>query len=225
MKFVIIAQPRSGTSMLVNTLNSIDGFNVYGELFIDGKRSMLMDRLNNDPHPQKVQQEMLIRSRSNNFYESGKNINQFLDDLYKKDNTGFKLLLPHLKRYDGIREYIRQKNLFKIVLYRENKLNQVISSRTNRQKGKIHINPNDVSRAIKKLIQNDRELDKFCYGKFVKKTYEELTNDDDVKQLDLSWMGLGMVDVPLRKYKSKKLKDKVENYDDLISRAEFKKWL
>lgn len=33
-KFVIIAQPRTGTSMLVNTLNSLPDFNVYGELFV-----------------------------------------------------------------------------------------------------------------------------------------------------------------------------------------------
>lgn len=225
MKFVIIAQPRSGTSMLVNTLNSIDGFNVYGELFVN---TSSMKKIHELPHPQKIQQQMIEKFVKNSYDNSGKTIVQFLDDIYKTDNTGFKLLLPHLKRHRGIRKYLRDNDIFKIVLYRENKLNQVISSRTNRKKGKVTVNVIDIVNSIERLIKRDKELDAFCYGKFVKKTYEQLTNDDDITKIDLSWMGLGEVNVPLRKYKSKKLEDRIENYDELvkfISKTKFKKWL
>jgi len=241
-KFVIIAQPRTGTSMLVNALNTLSDFDVYGELFVRVQGMYGIE------HPQEVQDQMIKRFIRYSYDLSGKkNVEDFLNGIYHKHrlNVGFKLLAPHLKRDEGqdIINYIQSKDIYKILLYRENKLKQVISARTNKQEDKVHIeSPTFVMTRVKYLIREQKELEKtFANGKFIKKSYESLTSERDVKRLDMNWLWdffgykwsntcKAKLDVPLRKYRPSSIKDNVSNFGTLASHIknkepQFLKWI
>ena len=165
-KFVIIAQPRTGTSMLVNTLNTLPNFNVYGELFVRAK-NMLMNPVD---HPQEVQREMVLRYIRNSYDLSGKSVRDFLISIYNQPGyVGFKLLFPHLKRKFGsnIIKYIQDNNIYKILLYRKNKIKQVISAQTNKKTEKVKVDVRQVVDKIKFLIQEQKQYDAvFANGNF-----------------------------------------------------------
>jgi hypothetical protein len=243
-KFVIIAQPRTGTSMLVNALNALPDFDVYGELFVRVQGMYGIE------HPQEVQDQMIKRFIRHSYDLSGKRtVEDFLNKIYGKYkfdsefNVGFKLLAPHLSRNEGeqIINYIQNKNIYKILLYRENKLKQVISARTNKQEGKIHIeSPTFLMTRVKFLINEQKKLEKiFANGKFVKRSYEELTGEQDTKKLDMEWLWdlfgynwnrQAKLDVPLRKYRPSSIKDNVSNFGTLASHIknkepQFLKWI
>jgi len=238
-KFVIIAQPRTGSSMLVNSLNELSDFNVYGELFA---RTHTMK---NTWHPQEVQDQMIKRYIRNSYDLSGKKtVKDFLDKIYTSHrlNVGFKLLTPHLSRdeKEQIIDYIQSNGIYKILLFRENKIKQVISARTNKQEDKCHIDsvPFLMSR-VKYFIRDEKEIkDIFANGKYVIKTYEELTNEEDIKTLNIKWLlnffGLNCsgkrINVPLRKYRPSKVSDNVSNFGTLASHIknkepQFLKWI
>ena len=226
-KFVIIAQPRTGTSMLVNTLNTLPNFNVYGELFVRAK-NMLMNPVD---HPQEVQREMVLRYIRNSYDLSGKSVRDFLISIYNQPGyVGFKLLFPHLKRKFGsnIIKYIQDNNIYKILLYRKNKIKQVISAQTNKKTEKVKVDVRQVVDKIKFLIQEQKQYDAvFANGNFIKVSYEDLTGNKNIKELDLSLLGFdGIVDVPLRKYRDNKLSRNVLNFDELKKAvSEFKEWI
>ena len=236
MRIVIIAQPRTGTSMLVNALNTLDDFNVYGELFA---RVQTMNYLAN-PHLQEVQDEMIKRFIRNSYDLSGKkSVDDFLDYIYKVRkyknmdwqndlNTGFKLLSPHLNRNEGIKiiDYINNNDIYKVILYRENKLKQAISAMTNKIEGNIHIdNVEFLMTKVKFLIREENRMDEiFANGKYVKKSYESLTGERDVKELDMHWLWNlleysrdPIIKVPLRKYRPNKVMDNISNFGTLAS--------
>ena len=195
---------------------------MYGELFVNIAN---MKNIYKNPHPQQVQQDMIVRYVENGFDNSNKTINQFLDDIYGQNDEfiGFKLLYPHLKRKEGknIINYIQNNNIFKIILYRENKMNQVLSAFTNRKEESIKVNPKVVLEKIRILIQEEKKFHNiFCNGNYVKKSYESLTGNRDMNQLDFSWIDkkLGIVDVPLRKYKNKGISN-IEEIKNLINKS------
>jgi LPS sulfotransferase NodH len=236
-KFVIIAQPRTGTSMLVNTLNGIDCFNVYGELFVR------VHNMNNINHPQKIQDQMIKRFIKNSYDLSNKkSVDDFLDFIYKSDDaiTGFKLLSTHLNRKEGndIINYIQKNKIYKIILYRENKLKQVISSITNKKEGKVYVKPKMIVEKIKKNISEEKKLfNYFANGKYVKKSYESLTSENDIDSLNINWIynlldyhGNPIVKVPLRKYRPRSVSDNIDNFESLVhyiknKSPEFLEWI
>lgn len=247
-KLVIIAQPRTGSSMLVNALNARNDFNFYGELFARVKN------MNYIEHPQDVQDQMIKRFIRNSYDLSGKkSVSDFLDYIYKIRkykkfeyagnfyHIGFKLLSPHLKRKFGqeIIDYVNCNDIYKILLYRENKIKQVLSARTNKVSGKIHIDdPAFFITRVKYLINEEKQLmETFEKGRYVKVSYEKLTNENDAEFVDLKflWGMLGYiwdsrVPVPLRKYRPKRVQDNISNFETLYKHVESKepgmiKWL
>lgn len=230
MKFVIISQPRSGTSMLVNTLNSVNGINVYGELFTN------IHNIGTTPHPQKIQRDMIKRIIDNSFQSYNKTVDEFLTEIYKKgENVGFKLLYPHIKGEIGrdIINFINKNNILKIVLYRKNKFKQYISAQTNKKEGKIVVNPSFVVKRSNELLGEEGTFHRiFCNGRYIKKSYESLTQSKDLKEVDLSWIDekIGVVPVPLRKYRPNKISDNISNFDELYeyvknNKPEYIKWM
>lgn len=230
MKFVIISQPRSGTSMIVNTLNFVKGINVYGELFMN------TNNLNSIPHKQKIQRDMINRIMENSYHSSNKSVEKFLDNIYNQDYKaiGFKLLSPHLKRKEGkeITRYIQFKNIFKFIIYRKNKFKQIISSLTNRKKDVIKINPKNIVKRTIELLEDEKNLhNTFCNGNYIKKSYEEITNNNDVKEIDISWIpGFKKANVMLRKYRPNKISDNISNFNEFKTyvknnNQEYLKWI
>lgn len=228
MKYVIISQPRCGTSMMVNTLNSINDVNFYGELFVNN--------IDLTPHPQEIQRQMISRIIENNYYRSKKSVKGFLDDIYSREGSvGFKLLSLNLTKNikDDIIRYIQSNNIVKIILHRRNKLKQFISGQTNKKEGKVKINPITAINAISVLIEDEKKLhDVFCNGNYFKKSYESLTGNIDLKEIDLSWIDerFGIVPVPLRKYRPNRVSDNLSNWKEFVGyiekhKPEYLKWI
>jgi len=213
--------------MLVNALNSLEGFNVYGELFIPGG-----DHYKKIPHPQKAQQDMIERRITDGFYSQNRSCSSYLNHIFSKEgNVGFKLLQPHLKQFPEIVKEINSRNVFKILMYRENVVKRVVSGLTNRwefyhKELPIDIDPQLVLKEIRINEEYDKQLQNwFANNKHMRISYEELTGDRDVSELDLTriWNFLNidmpsLVKSPLRKYASPLMVDRIKNYE------EFKKY-
>jgi hypothetical protein len=220
--------------MVVNTLNSLPDFNVYGELFVKTKSTG-----KSFTHEQKVQQDMVRRYHRNSYkMNTFPNIDTFLDNIYERGkNVGFKLLHPHLRKRpageaEQIISYINNNDIFKIMMWRENRLKRVLSNVTNRKKGKVFADPAVMVRGITKGLAYDKELmEWFGNGKFIRISYEELTGDRNADVLDLSFLGIKKkVEVPLKKYGSHKMRDRISNYDELKkyiekNTPEYARWL
>lgn len=230
MKFVIVAQSRSGTSMIVNTLNSLPDFNVYGELFVN-VYNMLQSKIN---HPQEIMRKMILRYIRNSYDLSDTDsVKTFLDNFYKKKekNIGFKLLYTHLKRSNGnnIIDYIQSNDIFKVIVNRENKLKQVISGQTNKKQGKVSINVEQAVKQMKNFIDQQKILENtFANGNFIKVSYEQLTNNKNVNKMDLSLLGFdGIADIPMFKYRPNRISENISNLSELEKALpkEYKEWL
>ena len=226
MNFVIVSLPRTGTSMLVNALDSLEGFNVYGELFATGGQEYF-----EIIHPQQVQQQMLERRVREGFYnKKGKSCSAYLDNIFSKQgNVGFKLLYPHVKKLPELINEINKRDVHKILMYRTNMLKRVVSGFTNRRELPIVLDPSVALDAIVRSKKEEGQLFRwFSKGKHMKISYEELTEGKDALELNLSrvWNFLGVdmpsiVESPLRKYASPLIEDRLENYKEF--RAYFEK--
>lgn len=213
-KFVLISLPRSGSSMIINTLNSLENFNVYGEVFARFTKDTVID------HPQDIQIKMIERNKNNSFDLSNyNNIEDYLDNLYNSERiTGFKLLYPHIKRFSGVVDYIKTNNIYTILLSRRNKVKQFISARTNKKsEDKIYVNPHDFIERVKLFEKNEKIL-----GELFKPDrrvyYEDITNGEDIKSFNLSHL-FPMdkeVNVPLRKYRPNRVYDNILNYNEVF---------
>ena len=221
MNFVIISLPRTGSSMLVTTLNSIPGFNVYGELLAKGNWQ------GEKPHPQEVMRKMIGRYRSEGFISSSyksrtEYLKRFFSDI-KGDFKGFKLLFPHITENDtNLINYINT-NFKKIFLHRENMLKVVISGMTNKIDHKIVVDPAKVVQEVRLRIRQQGKLfNWFKDENTIEVCYEKLTKDLNAASLDLSreleflgYKGIKIWEVPIYKYGSNKLEDRITNYDEL----------
>lgn len=228
MNFVIISLPRCGTSMLVNAMNSLDNFNVYGELFASTGK----DREIKFKHPQKIQEKMVRRRISEGFVRHkahNKTYKTYLDHIYSQGkNVGFKLLYPHVKKYPKLIDEINNRDIYKILMYRNNELKRIISGATNKKKLPIKIIPKNIVNGIYQNRKMDKQLRNwFENGKYIRISYEELTQDKNVAEIDMSkiwdFFGIDMlkkIKSPLKKYTSTKIRDNIENYDDLVNYIE-----
>jgi hypothetical protein len=226
IRFVIIAQPRTGSSMLVNSLNSLDFLDVYGEVFAKEMSK---------GHPQKAQDEMIKRIRKIFFLNSGKSVQQYLDDFYSNHN-GFKLLYPHVKRDREIYRYIENNDIKKILLFRENKFKQVLSAMTNGREGKVKCYPKAIEKKIIIKMEEEQWLkDNFCTENFMTITYEQLTNDTNAQVLDLGKIfkfldiqSNPLVKVPMTKYRPSKVSGNICNINDMkeyFKDSDILKWI
>jgi hypothetical protein len=219
-KFVIVGLPRSGSSMIVNTLNQLEDFNVYGEIFSKFSKNTQIN------HPQKIQFDMIKRNKINSFDLSKYNmVKDYLDNLYNGDrNTGFKLLYPNIKRSFGkqIIDYIINNNIYVIFLCRENKINQFVSKITNKKIGKVYIDPEELIKGVSILEKKESELSNMFTVINKKVIYEEITENKDIKLLNLNKLFPinREVEVTLRKYRSNNLFDNISNYNEVIKSIE-----
>lgn len=233
-RFVIVAMPRAGTSMLTLALKDIKNVNMHGEIFVASRNH------SGSGHPQKVMRDLIDTDEGNNLwsYMSEKHnredrdltklvrvedISYFLEKrLCNGKYAGFKLLHTHLSRIPLVKDYIKYNDMYVIHLHRENVLKQVIS-------GEIKADPKiDVSKIpgkINKIHKGNKELTKWFKGKrYVKISYEELTNDKNSDTIDirkisrlLGIRGDSMVKVPLEKYGPSGIKERVTNYNDILN--------
>lgn len=242
MRFIIMGLPKTGKTMLVHTLNRINGFRVLGEIFNTRDRSPNMP-----VHPQKIIEDMRIRDQKNNlhtWYCKRYNIKKYdvTEDIQKHDvyklmdeflndmiflpdlHCGFKLHHHHIELTPQLKDWIIDNNISIIHCDRDNKIKQAIAAIGNRARGKkFYAKPEDTE---KLMIDNKRrfiELRDWFKGKvpYMYIKYETLTGDTDSNMINISSIkAFFKVHMPLRMnvLTRKNTKDKVSenliNYDE-----------
>jgi len=225
MKFVIVGAPRTGTTMFLVTLNTLEQFDVYGEL-------LGMHNKNPVPHPQKYIEDQRVKTFNAASKKNNMNMNKFLNFIFNnKKHVGFKLLYQHAIRLPQAVKYIQnpENNIYSVHLKRKNPVKRAISGRLNKfhhyGTGNNSVNPRGVLKSTKDGEKWDRHIYKMFGGdKYMSMYFEDFTKDTNADVMDFTevfdFFGLDinpMVKVPTKKYGPDKLIDRVGNYGELYN--------
>lgn len=152
-KFVIITLPRSGSTVLVKTLDKHPKIFCAGELFyFHGKIY----------HPECQFPFWKIRILGNkmnyllNFPNVILRLKRFMDNFFYKQKTeykavGFKMMYQHILYMPGIMSYLKKNKVKVILLTRKNILRNVLSDMKARESGVYHNEQGSDQHAFKKL--------------------------------------------------------------------------
>lgn len=239
MKFIIVGLPKTGKTMLCDCLDSLNGFFVYDEIFAS---RMGVNKI--PDHPLKLINDMRKRKERNSFVKwyqktynnnltdilriaNNSDVDEFLDYTFvKNENVGFKLHHHHIQDFPYILDYIKKNNIKVIHTDREDKVKQAIAIIGNRNritftKKKITVKPEAVKKCIDDLNWRTEELNKW-FPNALKITYEQMTNDQHITELDVTvvrdYLKVDMPDViKVRTVKNtfSELKDNVTNHGEL----------
>lgn len=229
MRFVVTGAPRTGTTMFLVSLNTIKNFNVYGEVLVATHKNPVK-------HPQTAIENFRIKNVKAMQKRKSNTMREFVKWLYTTgDNVGFKFLYQHMERFPDVKNYIRKESeIYKIHLMRKNPVKRVISDLLNRYhhygEGTNNVKPPVVLAGIKRGEEWDRKIERiFQCKRYMKIYYEDLTNDMNVGEMDLTeifgFLGVDMnpiIKVPTKKYGPDKLSERVANYNELYKYFESK---
>jgi len=237
--FVIIGTPRTGTTMLVNTLNNAQNFTVLGEICtpkigMDIKKKH-WDDVVQEQRKKRIKYHITTWMKKNN---KGDTINklivfEYLDHIFSLDkNVGFKLLYPHMQKIPSVVKYIKQRNIKCIHLFREKKLKQAVSlqkKKVNKWSGKFNVNINSLKNRVEKLNEQEKWIeDTFENHPCIRLSYENITNDEYISVLPnniqkdiFNFLDIKEnLDIPLKVFTKRnapsRLKDRLKNYDEVM---------
>lgn len=233
-KFVVFTTPRTGSSLLIKTLDTHPEIFCAGELFFfkgDIYHTEYQYPFWHFPFSAKL--NYLI-----NYPKIFLTLNNFLNKFYHKNNTGsikakgFKLM--HFQTYytPGILNYIKKNNIKVIVLIRKNILRNTLSDLRARSTKVYHNNRDattltipmfkvDVHELERKMLQIDgfnKQLERSTVNLNRKIVYyEDFGNWEETISGVLNY--LDVTDVPLKpalkKLNPDKLEDMIENYPEV----------
>ncbi len=233
LKFVIVGTQRSGTTMLVNSLDGLRKMSCFGEI--------LSERVSQKPVVH--WQEEMIKQRklkTENCYgkwlEQNPNgsLSDFLDNLFQRDEfVGFKMLYRHyMKKKELLDLYFAKSPDIKFIhIYRENKTKQAISHKLKKSvrfTEKLFVDKDWViNKMVPELNRMENELYEFLKDKrYISLCYEDLTGDKEIRNLPkvhstqilhfLKYPERVQIPVSIKKHWPSEIKDRVENYKDFI---------
>lgn len=237
--FVIIGTPRTGTTMLVNTLNNAKGFTVLGEICTPkigmNVQQKHWDDIVQKQREQRVKYHITTWMKENKYDQINKQVVfEYFDHIYSlNNNVGYKLLYPHMHKIPYSVEYIKEKNIKCIHLFREKKLKQAVSlqkKKINKWSGKFVADIGSLRNKIQKLNEQEKWIEnEFNDQTYMRLSYETLTNDEYISELPKVAQSaifdfLGIKEnrgVPLEVFTKRnappKLKDRLKNYDKVIN--------
>lgn len=234
--------PKTGKTMLVHTLNRIDGFRVLGEIFNTRDRSPNMP-----VHPQKIIEDMRIRDQKNNLHTwyckkfkvnkydvtediQKHNVYQLMNDFLNEviflpdKNCGFKLHHHHIELTPQLKNWIQDNHISVIHCDRFNKIKEALAAIGNRARGnKFHADPESTEKLINDNQRRFNELREwFMYEvPYMHIQYETLTGDTDSNRINLSkiksFLDVDMpdeMDVLTRKNTKDKVSENLTNYKE-----------
>ena len=223
MKFVVVGAPRTGTTMFLVTLNTLEQFDVYGELLGTYRKNPVQ-------HPQKHIEDQRVRTYNVARKREGITTDKFLDSIFdNKKHVGFKILYQHTERFPDAVKYINNQNIYKVHLLRFNPVKRVVSGFLNRYhhygEGTNEVKPNVVLNSVKMGQKWDEKLyEMFGKNRYMRMYYEDFTKDSNTDVMDFTevfnFFGIDvnpMVKVPTKKYGPDKLIDRVGNYGELYN--------
>jgi hypothetical protein len=243
--FVIVGVPRTGTTMLVNSLNNLSNVTVYGEICAvrGGKPKK--------KHWQPIVQKQREIKERNSFrvwaiekygipqdcYDLTQRtdypvirllIPEYLDDIFSRDSlVGFKLLYPHTIKLPEVVEYIKAQNISVIHLTRDNVLKTALSMKVKKDVpfSKFRVDVTDIENKVYEIIRRDKYIGSVFYGcKYMNMTYEELTLNMSTTTLPttptkkmLGFLGIEPQELicSIKRTSPNKISDRLLNYNEL----------
>ena len=234
-KFVIVGTQRSGTTMLMNSLDGLKKISCFGEI--------LSEKASQKPIVH--WQEEIVKQRkmkAENCY--GKwleeqnpdgSLSDFLDDLFRRNEfVGFKMLYRHyIKKRDLLDDYFSRNPDIKFIhIYRENKIKQAISHKLKKSvrfTEKMYVDKDWViNKMVPELNRMEDELYEFLKDKrYISLCYEDLTGDREIRKLPKVYSNqilhflkyperIQQVPINIKKHWPSEIKDRVKNYRDFI---------
>jgi LPS sulfotransferase NodH len=234
-KFIVFTTPRTGSTLLVKSLDTHPEIFCAGEIFLLGGTSFHREcsfRFWKLPLPKKMIYVL-------NFPNMWMNLKSFLNRFFTAKNgeqaKGFKLMHFQTAYLPGMIDYIKNNDVKVILLLRENLLKNTLSDLRARQTGVYHNSGKgaeklprfrvDLELLGKKMAEiNDinKQLEQATASmNRLKVAYEDFDNWDATISKILNF--LNVKDIPLtpvsKKLNPDKLEDMMENYDEM------KNWL
>ena len=236
-RFVIIGAPRTGSTLLVRTLNSLDGFCCHGELLgTDNVRGYedSVDLLTISDVERKARSQRLLEKRNSNpvgFVEQAL--------AFDYPAVGFKALYNAFlnPRWSEVITFLQGEHAIRFIhLRRNNDLRRFISEQILLQGGpnhsaaggksdvslKVHVNIDLFLLARERLQLQSCELEKLLSGKSILEvSYEALAADTSITVAQVGHF-LGLEFAPsdihpaLTKVGATDLRDSVSNYQELL---------
>lgn len=226
--FIILGTQRSGTTMLVNSLNKLEGITCFGEILtekVPGNNSL------NHWQPEMIKQR---KQKQDNCFgkwlqdNPNGQLHDFLDYTFSKDKiVGIKMLYEHLKkRWNEIEEYINKRDIKILYIYKQNTLKQAISHKLKKSeefKHKVEVDADWAYSKAEKLDRMNEELYDFASNySFLPLVYENITQDREIDSIpsDISSQILEFLEyeipVKVKKHWPSKLEDRITNYEEFI---------
>ena len=234
-KFVVFTTPRTGSTLLVKSLDTHPEIFCAGEIFLLGGTSFHGEcsfRFWKLPLPKKMIYVL-------NFPNMWLNLNRFLNTFFAPKKgvqaAGFKLMHFQTAYLPGITDYIKQNEVKVILLLRENLLKNTLSDLRARQTGvyhnsgatteklpKFHVDLDMLGQKMAEIDGINKQLEQTTAGMDrLKITYEAFDdwNTTMGKVLDFLRVSNLPPSPVSKKLNPNKLEDMIENYDEM------KQWL
>lgn len=185
--FVIYTTQRTGSTLLVQLLDSHPQVLCIGEAFIDSEiyhAEYSYYRYIKESIWRRAYSR-LFRSRAVKYY-----LNRFYS-LPQQQAVGFKMMASYTPQFDCVLRYIRENDVKIIHLVRQNYLKKYLSLARASQSGqwharkpvqprKIHVEPNNLVQGIRRLKEEDTLLNTYLDGMpALKITYQSLQQRQD----------------------------------------------
>ncbi len=234
-RFIVFTTPRTGSTLLVKSLDTHPEIFCAGEIFLlggtqfHGECSFHFWRL---PLPKKLIYLL-------NFPNMWLNLKSFLNHFFAPKNgihaKGFKLMHFQTAYMPGIIDYIKKQDVKVILLLRENLLKNTLSDLRARDTGvyhnsgsvteklpKFHVDINLLSKKMGEIENFNKQLDqKTASMNRLKVAYEDFDNWDATMSRILKFLEVENIPVaPVsKKLNPDKLEDMIANYEEM------KNWL
>lgn len=245
-RFVIIGAPRTGTTLLVRTLHSIEGITCHGELLNQGVVRGLMDGF----APLFSTEEQRVHRARRLLEERDRDPVAFVRGVLGRSGgaVGFKILYRELlgQRSEAVTRFLlAQPDLVFVHLRRRNALRRYISECILRKGGpnhsdlggrserslEIHVDIEDFMRHDAELTRQMQAVDARLAGRRIYRVdYEALAADVPDVVSDISrFLGVDVspdaIQPGLRKVGAEDLRGVVSNYQQLLDDERTRPWL
>lgn len=242
MRFIVMGLPKTGKTMLIHTLNRIEGFRVLGEIFNTRDRSPNMP-----PHPLQLMEDIRLRDQRNNLHTwycktYGVKKYDVTEDIQKHDvytlmdsflnemiflpdlHCGFKLHHHHIELTPQLKDWIINNNISVIHCDRHNKIKEALAAIGNRARGeRFYADPIGTEKLIHDNEKRFVDLQNwFKYEvPYMHIQYETMTGDTNSNRINLSsiqrFLKVEMplqMDVLTKKNTRDKVSENLKNYNE-----------
>ena len=239
-KFIVFTTPRTGSTLLVKSLDTHPEIFCAGEIFLlsgtqfHGECSFPFWKL---PLPKKA---LDLLNYPKMWMSLVPFLNRFYTPVKGEKAKGFKMMLFQTYYTPGLIKYIKKHNIKVILLLRENLLKNTLSDLRARNTGvyhnngsvveklpKFHVDIDALNKKMAEIAGIQKELENITASMdTLKITYEDFENWDATMSKVLNFINVKDIALPTvsKKLNPDKLEDMIENYDEMQTWLKQKKY-